>query len=480
MLCQSPNVENGFFMNKLSRRQLLKHLLVGSSAVTLATLFPMWNTRNVRADGTSIIVIGAGVAGLSAAATLQEAGAEVTVIEARNRIGGRIWTDRTLDGIALDMGASWVHGTRGNPLTALANQQNIERAETDDENIVAYYPDGTRLSDRDIEEYFALFENILSRVTREAEFRDTDEPLIDAYRRVLKDFIEEEALSETDIQVLEAIFNSQIEHELAGSGKKLSTWWHDEAKAFGGGDVLFPNGYDWLPQYLAQGLQIHYAMPVDRITYDRNGVTVTASNEVFNADYCIVTVPLGVLKQNRILFEPALPQSKQEAISRLDMGVLNKLYLQFERAFWDTDTDWISYTDPEQRGQWSEFINMQNAINQPILLCFNAADYGSEIETLSDEALVASALSTLRVMYGEDVPEPIGFLRTAWHRDPYALGSYSYYAVGSTPDDRDQLAAPVDDVLYFAGEATRQDYPATVHGALMSGFDTAERLLDQI
>lgn len=467
-------------MNKLSRRQLLKHVLVGGAAVTLANLFPMWNTRNVRAGGTRVIVIGAGVAGLSAAATLQDAGAEVTVIEARDRIGGRIWTDRTLNGIPLDLGASWVHGTRGNPLTALADQQNIRRAETDAENIIAYYPDGTQLSEQDIEDYFALFEDIMDRVVRDAEFRDTDEPLIDGYRRALKDQIEDEELTSVDVQVLESIFNSQIEHELAGSGKKLSTWWHDEAEAFGGADVLFPTGYDWLPQYLAEGLQIRYATPVDAITYDANGVRVTGGDEVFDADYCIVTVPLGVLKQNRILFEPALPQSKQEAISRLDMGVLNKLYLQFERAFWDTDTDWISYTDPEQLGQWSEFINMQNAINQPILLCFNAADYGSEIERLSDSELVESALSTLRVMYGDDIPEPIGFLRTAWHRDPYAFGSYSYYPVGSNPDDREKLAASVADVLYFAGEATRQDHPATVHGALLSGFDTAEQLLNQL
>ena len=108
---------------------------------------------------------------------------------------------------------------------------------------------------------------------------------------------------------------------------------------------------------------------------------------------------------------------------------------------------------------------------------FNAGVYGRAIEGQSDEEITAAAMTVLRTIYGDDIPQPTATRITRWAADPFAGGSYSYAAVGSTPDDRAALAAPVANRLFFAGEATSLDYPATVHGAYLAGLRVARELL---
>ncbi|MEK9164377.1 MAG: FAD-dependent oxidoreductase, partial [Chloroflexota bacterium] len=158
-------------------------------------------------------------------------------------------------------------------------------------------------------------------------------------------------------------------------------------------------------------------------------------------------------------------------------GVLNKVYLRFAAAFWaEDDTDWIGYI-PEKKGEWGEYLNIYHYTGQPILLCFNAGEYGLAIEKLSDGEIVAAAMKTLRQMYGDDIPEPEAWLITRWGSDPFAYGSYSHAAPGATEDDFAALAEPVGDRLFFAGEAT-SEYSATVHGAYLSGVREAGRIAE--
>lgn len=461
---------------KLSRRQALKALLLGSSMPALAKLLLTKPAPLIAQDDAStVIIIGAGVAGLTAGRLLQAEGFTVTMLEARNRYGGRVWTDRSL-GVPLDMGASWQHGTQGSPLTPLINQLGIRTVITDYDNIAVYDDEGNRFDEDDLEEYAGAFEALIEAAYAISEDSDTDMPLSRAIAAAVDELDEE--LTTAERQVLAFAINSVIEHEYAASADQLSAWWWDEADDYGGDDRLFPDGYDWLTTYLATGLDILISTPVTRISYSDDGVQIDTSNGTFSADYALVTVPVGVLKAGSITFQPALPADKRAAIANLHSGVLNKLYLRFDRVFWDEDVTVIGHVDAAQRGYWSETLNLAPVIGQPILLCFNAGDFGLETEALSDADVIESAMGVLRTIYGDNIPAPTGYLRTSWGRDPYAMGSYSSYGVGSSPDDREALAAPIDDVLFFAGEATERDHPSTVHGAMLSGQRAADEIID--
>ena len=116
---------------------------------------------------------------------------------------------------------------------------------------------------------------------------------------------------------------------------------------------------------------------------------------------------------------------------------------------------------------------------KPILCCYTGADFAKQIETWTDSAIVASAMTTLRIIYGETIPYPTNHVLSRWGSDPYSLGSYTYSTVGSDqPSDRLAMAATVANRLFFAGEATSDLYPATVVGAYLSGLDVAKRVVD--
>lgn len=446
----------------ISRRTLLKMLaLLSLSRFALPT-----SAQTPR----KVIVIGAGVSGLACAQALTNAGIAVTVLEARARIGGRVWTDRTL-GLPLDMGASWIHGTRGNPLSALADQANVARVVTDYDNHTVYDADGRELSDNEQEELEAWLEELLEEARALGETR----PTLSLGEAVAQRLRANDVTDEDDLRAIYYALATTVEHEFAASIDDLSAVYWDNAEAFGGDDVIFPQGYDWLPNLLASGLSdVRLNTPVRAVRYGRDGVRVTTDNGTLEADAVVVSVPLGVLKAGSIAFTPALPARLNDAIARLHVGLLNKTYLQFERAFWD-DSDLIGYM-AEERGRWGEFLNLHKLLGVPVLLGFNASPYADDMETWDDAEIVADALDVLRTLY-DDVPDPVGVFITRWGQDEWAHGSYSSLGVGATPEDYDVFAQAVEGRLFFAGEATLSTHPATVHGALMSGQRAAQAIL---
>lgn len=453
----------------ITRRVFLKGMLLAalSGGLGLSGCSDEEDGGNVN---ESILVIGAGMAGIGAARALQDAGYTVTVLEARNRIGGRVWTDHTL-GLPLDMGASWIHGVNGNPLTELANQINAERVNTDYDNMAVYDASGVRLSEDQIEDLVDLVTDLAKRAEVIGEDLDYDTSLITGLAQAM----DEMNLSADQRQAALFAINSVVEHEYAASVKDLSLWWWNEGNEFGGRDVLFLNGYEQLLAPLADGLTIHTEQVVQRISYGPDGVQVQTSQEMFEADRCIVTLPVGVLKQGQIQFDPPLPTEKVEVIQRLTYGILNKLYLRFPSVFWNSDVEILGHID-SQTGRWAESVNIAYYTGEPVLLMFNAAEFGLEIESWTDEQIVASAMGALQTMFGEDIPQPEAWAISRWGRDPYSFGSYSGMGIGASPDDRDTLAEPINNVLFFAGEATSRAYPATVHGALISGRRAADEI----
>jgi len=300
------------------------------------------------AGAGSVVIVGAGMAGLEAGSRLVRAGVDVRIVEARDRIGGRVRTDRSL-GLPLDIGASWIHGVNGNPLSDLADAVDAVRLPTDWDNRIVRDSDGAIVASNDVP---------------------------------------------TDFDVV-----TEIEHEFAADIEALSPQAFEEGEAYGGVDVLFPNGYDEILQPLADDVEVELGAVVTRIDTSADVVKVDLADSTYEGDAVLVTVPLGVLKAGDIEFTPPLSADRAGAIARLGMGLLDKVYLRFERVFWDADVDRISYIGPE-RGYFAEWLNMYKYIGEPILLGFNAASAADEIEGLTDEQTVAEAMVALRAMYG--------------------------------------------------------------------------------
>lgn len=300
-------------------------------------------------DHEDIAVIGAGVAGLRAAQMLADLDYDVTVYEARDRIGGRLWTDRSL-GVPLDLGASWVHGVEGNPLVGLAEHAGATLVETGEE-IVFRLRDGAML---DAEEVPDWLEEVISIQHNAGARRD---------------------------QINLAAFRAPTD--------------------YGGEEAVIAEGYDRLLPELAGDYTLLTGHVVQRVALGRGIRLGFADGAEARHDAVVVTVPLGVLQAGRIVFDPPLPDTKQEAIASLGMGVLDKLYLQFDAPFWEGDPTWIVTADTGlPRWQFNQWLNLLPVLGEPILLGFNGADAARELAAREDEALIGDALAVLERAYG--------------------------------------------------------------------------------
>lgn len=453
-------------MNKRQWVKIASGLLLGGA----------WNAQaqqshnNAQLISRNIIVIGAGLAGLAAATELKRLGHQVVVLEARNRIGGRIWTSQQWPDLPLDLGATWIHGINGNPITQVANQIGAKRLVTSYDRTATYGTHGQLLNQAQ-ERELARIKRQVDQALNKAQSANRDSSVRQAVASLEKQY----AQSPAALNFLNFLISGDIEQEYAGSAHQLSAHWYDSAKEFAGDDVLFAKGFTVIAEHLAKGLNIELNQVVQEVRWQQPRVRVITQKGQFDADQVVVTLPLGVMKSNDVKFSPSLPQNKQDALSRLGMGVLNKCYLRFDSAFWPHDADWLQYVTA-QHGYWTEWVSFQRTTHTPVLLGFNAADQGLEMESWTDDQLVQSAMDTLRTLFGSRIPNPIGYLITRWAADPYAKGSYSFNAVGATPNMRKDLSRAVGRQLYFAGEATSADYFGTAHGAFMSGLEAAKQV----
>lgn len=422
-------------------------------------------------SNNSILIIGAGMAGLSAAKTLHDAGLKVTMLEARERIGGRIWTNNKL-GTPVDLGASWIHGIKKNPIQDLAKQYQVKTLPTDWDSVLLYDADGNVIPDKKLDRAESILERMIEQLDTDREALDDDTSLKAGFDSLIAQY----DLSVEERQILSYVIANEIEHDYATNTSDMSLWWWDQDEEFKGKHVIFPQGYHQLIARLAEDIDIHLKTVVKEITYDNDSVTVkTSNNETFTASYGLVTVPLGVLKSGAISFNPPLPAKKQRAIEHLKMGIFHKTYLRFPHVFWDKEYEFIGYSSGE-KDEWVTWMNYHYHVDEPILLAINTGAYARKLETLTDEQVINRGMSVLRTIYGNAVPQPTDYLITSWGKDPHSVGAYSYIPVGASDKDYEMMAQPVNDRIFFAGEATTRQYPSTVHGAYLSGQREAQQI----
>lgn len=429
------------------------------------------------ATNQKVIIIGAGMAGMAAAKTLKDKGHTVTVLEAKNRIGGRIYTSNKWADAPTDLGASWIHEPVGNPLTPLADSIRARRVATSYTSFLTYDESGGLISPQVKTDYLAM-QTDLRDLWSAAQNDNTENSLDFVTQRDLASYGWSTSNS-YDIKLANHVTVSETELEYAGASSKLSSYWWDNMGGYSGDDVVLPDGYIALVNSLAFGVNVQLNQIVSKIAYTSSGVTVTTNQGSFTGDRVIVTVPLGVLKKNGISFSPALPAAKLNAISKLGMGTLGKVFLRFPSVFW-ANVDWLEYmASPAKRGHWQQWLNVARVTGgKPILLAFSGADFAEASEGWSDAQIVESAMVSLRAMYGNNIPAPIDYQLTRWHSDPFSYGSYSFNAVGSTPTMRNDLAANINKRVFFAGEATQKTLFATVHGAYLSGIAAANGIIN--
>jgi polyamine oxidase len=455
-------------IGRLDRRAFLRSLALGGIGLTGAAIVGC--ARPAPSADRRVLVVGAGAAGLSAARQLTADGFATTVLEARDRIGGRAWTSDEL-GVPVDLGASWIHGTEGNPLTELAEAAGVEMVTTRLASFGTY--DAGRLLDPGTDSrLFEYYQAVLDAAS--AGPADPNVSVAEAIAAAADSIAAPDSLEPAlAARYLDWIVGLELGLNNATDPSDLAVKATDEDFDLDGRWVQLRQGYRALLDPVAAALDVRLGDPVEEIAADQDGVTVRTQRSSHLAGWAVVTLPLGVLKAGDVVFKPQLPDGHRQAIGRLGMGSFLKVAMRFPARTWPDDVDWFGGLGERT---FLEFDDLDRVTGEPILVAFAAGEAARTLEQGNDGPAIEAAVETAGRVLGQAVGEPSHAIVTRWGLDPFARGAYSYLAVGSSPADRAVLATPVHERVLLAGEAATLAWPATVHGAWRSGMTAAEEI----
>lgn len=432
---------------KLSRRTLLSGL-----ATTPLIL------RRARAASPHIAIIGAGAAGLAAAKVLKAANISFDLIEARDRIGGRAFTD-TLLGARFDAGAFYIHWAERNPWGKIAQDLAVPV-----------------IDDRLAEGEFRLAEDghliprgqsgrrrlAFSTFSQAAEAHSTEAGDL-SLAAMAAELGGEEIAGAARAIALGALGEEPERVSLA-----------DYNRLDSGSDLVVPSGYGALVARYGADVEVRLSTQVSLIDWSGQGVAIETNRGRLAADAAIVTVPLGVLLAGRVGFRPELPAALQAAINGLQMGAYTKIALRFDQP--DGFGMGVNSTLVTRHGGASILHSMWPH-GERLVVSLIGGDAARDLAGAGEEAAIEAMLQQLTEAFGPEVRASfLGGRLISWWIDPFALGSYSIAWPGHA-DARAALTEPVAERIYFAGEACAGRAAMTVGGATLSGTETANRLL---
>uniref|UniRef100_A0A8C9APD2 [histone-H3]-N(6),N(6)-dimethyl-L-lysine(4) FAD-dependent demethylase n=1 Tax=Prolemur simus TaxID=1328070 RepID=A0A8C9APD2_PROSS len=437
----------------------------------------------------SVIVIGAGPAGLAAARQLHNFGIKVTVLEAKDRIGGRVWDDKSFKGVTVGRGAQIVNGCVNNPIALMCEQLGISMHKFGER--CDLIQEGGRITDPTIDKRMDFHFNALLDVVSEWRKDKTqlqDVPLGEKIEEIYKAFIKESGIqfSELEGQVLQ-FHLSNLEYAFGSNLHQVSarSWDHNEFFAqFAGDHTLLTPGYSVIIEKLAEGLDIRLKCPqVQSIDYSGDEVQVTTTDGTrFSAQKVLVTIPLALLQKGAVQFNPLLSEKKMKAINSLGAGIIEKIALQFPYRFWDSKVqgaDFFGHVPPSasKRGLFAVFYDMDPQKKHSVLMSVIAGEAVGSVRTLDDKQVLQQCMATLRELFKEqEVPDPTKYFVTRWSTDPWIQMAYSFVKTGGSGEAYDIIAEEIQGTIFFAGEATNRHFPQTVTGAYLSGVREASKI----
>jgi monoamine oxidase len=400
-----------------------------------------------------LIVIGAGTAGLATARRALELGLTTTILEAKDRIGGRAHTDSATFGVPWDRGAHWLHNADRNPFTAFADAAGFayEQASTPRRLWSEGWADTARQAELD--DYYAR----AFAAVRAAGAAGLDRPATEVIPPHPR---------------FRAMFDSWLAAFAGVDPERLSTL--DYARyQDGGGNWPVVDGYGALVARFGQGLPVDLRARALRVRWGGKEVAVETARGTLEGRSVVVTASTSVLAVGGIAFDPPLPARKQEAFAAIPLGEANKVAIAFERDVFGPGDSYRLHIEHRTR----EAIRFEfRPFGRNLALGYLAGRFAAELEAKGPDAMAAFALDQLVQVFGAGLRKHTrGVASTAWCGDPDILGGYSCARPGFA-DLRPRLAEPLAERLFFAGEACSLEAYGTVHGAALTGAAAAEAI----
>lgn len=460
-----------------------------------------------------VVIVGGGIAGLSAADMLYKNGiTNFTIIEARSRLGGRMYSEQLADGSFIDYGAQYIHGgSNANSIFSLANSKGLldsppkkEFAE-DFENF--YTSKGRKIQDYNVEKAIEMYEDIEDFFDDYYKENEEDISIADnniasvfekAVRNVMRDLRNSDEADEYDIPdvelVLRTLGRTEWELEMAGENKDVGLTGAWEYVDLPGGDVTIPKGTQSIINTFGNQITSRVQMPrtVTKIEWNNNKVTTYTSNNCkIESKHIIVTLPLGVIKKGSVQFQPALDARKKTAIQNLSPGKAAKIILLFDTPYWQKGDGYLvfSWTEQEkaagkQAGDWKTGVSLLHEVSgvRNALAMWVVGDFAEMTEKLSDQQILSAAAELLRKFTGNpSISTPTRVKRHNWISDPLTLGAWSYPTPRTNYNDFSALQVPLPSKrnprVLLAGEYTHPKYFSTMHGARSSGMEQALKII---
>ena len=426
-----------------------------------------------------VVVVGAGIAGLTAAKALAHGGVECVVLEARDRIGGRLHTV-DLAGSPLDLGGSWIHMPGGNPMRAFADLVGVPCHAADPVPEIVGFDcgEGRRLPATEAEAVLGLYTEAFPAAAGQlAAELGPDASAADG----IEAFVAGAGLAVGPARRARQMLYGAVEAESADLAERQSLrWMWDEFEYDGNyfGDMP-DGGYRRLVEAMATGIDVRLGVEVTEVALAAGGVRVRGADGASEeGSHVVVTVPLGVLKRGAPRFSPALPPDRLAAIGRLGFGRFEKVALRFDEPFWRDAGFPHLMVFPRDPGEWMIWALGLDAFGAgPALVFFVFHSDAARLSEAGRDGAARWALGLLAEATGRPCPEPRAVAVTSWASDPCSGGAYTHIPPGASPADADLLGEPVARRLLFAGEHTQSARLAYADGAMTSGIREAKRLL---